>query len=537
MNVQRQETRRHSSRHCSKPKARFRSGHDGQTPSMVFEEGEFRCNVRFRHEQTDHKGGGPFIAGTVEHGDLDPCWADKVVFVKGYDPRRPATFTGQLPADGEQWVCDLLRVTHPANANKGVLQVRLVQKNHAEIRLVPVGPVVNGEQRHELALFNGAERCIYPHSINERGEVTWHLYRKDEAGVYHLWNPQSQQYEMYSVQMRAEAMKQLRKYQQMFQLLGRRFDNPVISEGLIDLRNELNEAYEEQKADVIKKLSSLVSEWRITLDEQYNIDADDVVRHGMLVSKRGIDDEGNLVQTFELHVKAEYAFTVASRQLTKGGFAKYDNGWMLVSLEPLTDNSHVRCRIRVVPVRHGKGTQWSRISLVAYVYCVEDQGTWEFGVAQDLYEEAFFHMISQLKLPRWEFLGDALPIEVTERMEQVVQCAQNRGWGMACLELALLNEMLEQVTFTKGKSNDAAVNTVRASDVNPFTQWGPLKKGTFTCRCGNKQKASKKLQRQRQQQILACSSCKNEGWVYAPAQPVAVENPFPEFLKMLNSLG
>ena len=94
----------------------------------------------------------------------DPRGRCKIVFLAGYRPETAGAYRGELPADGELWVVDVVRDTNETNAHKGALIVRLVRQ--ARWELCSLGEEVFGVRRFAPVCLDGEASDVYCSSIS-----------------------------------------------------------------------------------------------------------------------------------------------------------------------------------------------------------------------------------------------------------------------------------------------------------------------------------------------------------------------------------
>lgn len=87
------------------------------------------------------------LSGKVTWTEDESISKAKIVFISGYKRERLESWRGVLPKDGEEWECEFVRDTFPANPKKGAIVVHPIQLLRPLVTLKHVGQEVLGVQR------------------------------------------------------------------------------------------------------------------------------------------------------------------------------------------------------------------------------------------------------------------------------------------------------------------------------------------------------------------------------------------------------
>lgn len=92
----------------------------------------------------------------------------KIIFIDGYRPTMKDSWRSALPADGETWLCTVVRDTQPDSRRKGALLVRLVKRIQKEFRIVEVPSLFEEAPQLKIKAFLGSNEVSYsPEEVPE----------------------------------------------------------------------------------------------------------------------------------------------------------------------------------------------------------------------------------------------------------------------------------------------------------------------------------------------------------------------------------
>jgi hypothetical protein len=94
----------------------------------------------------------------------------KIIFIAGFRPETAATFRGNRPAPGSEWLCELVRDTLPDNPNRGALLVRPLEKATVRWKEVVYGAPLFGVSQYIVKAFLGF-RELSSYEINKDQKV------------------------------------------------------------------------------------------------------------------------------------------------------------------------------------------------------------------------------------------------------------------------------------------------------------------------------------------------------------------------------